>query len=155
MQITISEGCHMLNKKRDREFKFIIDRKARENSRKDIPVQSKKRQYLLAAILIILTLSSCDNTFSIFQSIGQEVKQLGAELFKGTTVRAMGSDATNYYALMSKVVYKPKSGVNWYVRPIDGDTDYFSPGLASDGNTIYVAKADLNANLKDIYSIVY
>jgi len=152
VQITISEGCHMLNKKRDREFKFIIDRKARENSRKDIPVQSKKRQYLLAAILIILTLSSCDNTFSIFQSIGQEVKQLGAELFKGTTVRAMGSDATNYYALMSKVVYKPKSGVNWDVLPIDGDTDYFSPGLASDGNTIYVAKADLNANLKDIYS---
>jgi len=67
----------------------------------------------------------------------------------------MGSDATNYYALMSKVVYKvykPKSGVNWDVLPIDGDTDYFSPGLASDGNTIYVAKADLNANLKDIYS---
>ncbi|HQB07970.1 MAG TPA: hypothetical protein PK712_08920, partial [Rectinema sp.] len=73
----------------------------------------KKSQSIFIAILIILTISSCDNTFSIFQSIGQEKKQLGAELFKATTVRAMGSDGTNYYALMSKVVYKPIAGENW------------------------------------------
>ena len=143
---------NMLNKIRKRESKFFLNRRAREYPRKDICALYKKSQSIFIAILIILTISSCDNTFSIFQSIGQEKKQLGAELFKATTVRAMGSDGTNYYALMSKVVYKPIAGENWNILSIDGDSDYFAPGFASDGSTIFVAKADSNNNLEDIYS---
>lgn len=143
---------NMLNKIRKRESKFFLNREAREYPRKGICALYKKSQSIFIAILIILTISSCDNTFSIFQSIGQEKKQLGAELFKATTVRAMGSDGTNYYALMSKVVYKPIAGENWNILSIDGDSDYFAPGFASDGSTIFVAKADSNNNLEDIYS---
>jgi hypothetical protein len=143
---------NMLNKIRKRKSKFFLNREAREYPRKGICALYKKSQSIFIAILIILTISSCDNTFSIFQSIGQEKKQLGAELFKATTVRAMGSDGTNYYALMSKVVYRPIEGENWNILSIDGDSDYFAPGFASDGSTIFVAKADSNNNLEDIYS---
>ena len=150
---------NMLNKIRKREPKFFSNIGIREYPRKRICTLHKKPQNIFVAILIILTISSCDNTFSIFQSIGQEKKQLGAELFKAATVRAMGSDGTNYYALMSKVVYKPIAGSSWQVLPLpvgddteNKDIDYFAPGLASDGSTIFVAKADSNNNLKDIYS---
>jgi len=64
----------------------------------------------------------------------------------------MAEDTTHYYALLAQVVYRPKNESGWSVLPIDGNTNYFAAGMASDSNTLYVAKADLiNNYLDDIY----
>jgi len=107
--------------------------------------------WVAAALLILLVFAGCDNTFSVFQTIAQEERQIGEDLFKNTTVRAMADDGANYYALLSKVVWRPKSGGNWDVLAIDGSTDYFASGLAGDGAKLYVAKASGNNVLEDIY----
>lgn len=107
---------------------------------------------ILAAILLLL--SGCDTTFSIFQTISQEKKQTGADLFLNTTVRAMGEDGTNYYALLSKVFYRSSGSATatWNLLSVGGTSDYFASGLASNGGTLYVAKSDPNNVLDDIYS---
>jgi len=63
----------------------------------------------------------------------------------------MADDGANYYALLSKVVWRPKSGGSWNVLAIADSTDYFASGLAGDGGNIYVAKASGNNVLEDIY----
>ncbi|MEN6498915.1 MAG: hypothetical protein ABFC65_00080 [Rectinema sp.] len=108
--------------------------------------------WIAAALLILLVFAGCDNTFSVFQTIAKEERQIGEDLFKNTTVRAMADDSANYYALLSKVVWRPKSGGSWNVLAIDGSTDYFAAGLAGNGTKLYVAKADDNNGLEDIYT---
>ncbi len=101
----------------------------------------------------VLLLSGCDNTFSIFQTISQEKKQTGADLFLNTQVRAMANDDTNYYALLAQVFYRGKNSTTWNVLPVNGASTYFASGLASDSaGTVYVAKSDANNVLDDIYS---
>ncbi len=110
--------------------------------------------WIAAASFIVMAFSGCDNTFSVFQTISQEEKQIGADLFQNTTVRAMADDSSNYYALLGQVVWRPKSTASensWNVFPINGSTDYFAAGLAGDGTNIYVAKADGDNVLDDIY----
>lgn len=107
---------------------------------------------LVAATFILLTLWGCDNTFSIFKTISEEEKQIGADLFENTIVRTMADDSSNYYALLAKVVWRAKSGDTWNVLSVHDSTDYFASGLAGDGTNIYVAKADSDNILDDIYT---
>jgi len=67
-------------------------------------------------------------------------------------VRAMADDSANYYALLSQVVWRAKSGNSWNVLAVNGSSDYFAPGLAGGRTKIYVAKADDNNVLDDIYT---
>ncbi len=108
--------------------------------------------WIAAAILVVLVFAGCDNTFSVFQTIAEEKKQVGEDLFKNTTVRAMADDGSNYYALLSQVVWRAKSGNSWNVLAVNGSSDYFAAGLAGDGTNVYVAKADDNNVLDDIYT---
>jgi hypothetical protein len=110
---------------------------------------------IAAATFILLAFSGCDNTFSVFQSISQEEKQIGADLFKNTAARAMADDSSNYYVLLGQVVWRPKSGDSWDVLSVNGSTDYFAAGLAGDGTKIYVAKADINNIFDGIYEGTY
>jgi len=101
----------------------------------------------------ILFLAGCDNTFSVFQTISQEKKQTGADLFLNTQVRAMASDSSNYYALLAQVYYRDKTTAAWNALPVNGASLYLASGLASDSSgTVYVAKSDSNNVLDDIYS---
>ncbi len=107
---------------------------------------------MTAALLSFMLLGGCDNTLGIFSSIAGEKAQTGADLFKDVTVHAMAEDATHYFALLAKVVYRPiDKSAGWETLAINGSTDYYAPGLASDGTTIYVAKANANNVLEDIY----
>jgi hypothetical protein len=107
---------------------------------------------IAALTLAVLIFAGCDNTFSVFQTIAQEEKQVGEDLFENTTVRAMADDSSNYYALLSQVVWRPKSEDSWDVLTVNGSTDYFAAGLAGDGTNLYVAKADDDNVLDDIYT---
>jgi len=107
---------------------------------------------IAALTLVVLIFAGCDNTFSVFQTIAQEEKQVGEDLFENTTVRAMADDSSNYYALLSQVVWRPKSGDSWDVLAVNGSSDYFASGLAGDGTDLYVAKADDDNVLDDIYT---
>ncbi len=103
----------------------------------------------------VLLLVGCDNTFSIFQTISQEKKQTGADLFLNTQVRAMANDSTNYYTMLAQVFYRDRTGTAWNVLLVNGASSYFASGLASDAaGTVYVAKSDSNNVLDDIYSTV-
>lgn len=105
-----------------------------------------------AVILSILVLAGCDNTLGVFSSIAEEKKQAGIDLFNNTIVHAMAEDRSHYFALLAKVVSRPKDkSSGWEVLAVNGSTDYFSPGLASDGTTLYVAKANADNVLEDIY----
>jgi hypothetical protein len=108
--------------------------------------------WIAAAILVVLAFAGCDNTFSVFHTIAEEKKQVGEDLFENTTVRAMADDSANYYALLSQVVWRAKSGNSWNVLAVNGSSDYFAAGLAGDGTNVYVAKADDNNVLDDIYT---
>jgi hypothetical protein len=96
---------------------------------------------ILAFFVSTSTFWSCDNTFHVFDDIQTEVKQSGTDIFKNTTVKALGDDRTNYYAAMAKIWYRPITGGDWKVLPIAGDSDYYSYSLVSDptGAVIYAA----------------
>lgn len=118
--------------------------------------RSSQRSRIVVVLLLfvlVLILSGCDNTFSVFKAISEEKKQTGADLFLNTEVRGMAYDSSNYYALLARVHYRPiaGSGTAWTLLSVDGSTDYFAAGLASSGGTLYVAKADRNNILDDIY----
>jgi len=107
--------------------------------------------WVAAATLVLSVFSGCDNTFSVFQTIAEEKKQVGETLFENTTVRAMADDSSNYYALLSQVVWRAKTGDTWDILSVNSSSDYFAAGLAGDGTNLYVAKADSNNVLDDIY----
>ena len=110
---------------------------------------------LVAATFILLTLWGCDNTFSIFGTISEEKKQIGENLFENTIVRTMADDTSNYYALLSQVVWRAKSGDTWDVLSVHDSTDYFASGLAGDGTNIYVAVSNRDNIFDDIYEGSY
>lgn len=111
--------------------------------------------YAALALTLLVLFAGCDNSFSIFKSISQETKQVGVDLFKNVTVRAMANDAANYYALLGQVVWRPIDGsASWNVLSVNGSTDYFAAGLASDGAKVYVAKANSNNVLVDVYKTI-
>lgn len=108
--------------------------------------------YAALALTLLVLFAGCDNSFSIFKSISLETKQVGVDLFKNVTVRAMANDTANYYALLGQVVWRPIDGsASWNVLSVNGSKDYFAAGLASDGTNVYVAKADSNNVLQDIF----
>jgi hypothetical protein len=88
----------------------------------------------LALFAMMAAFYSCDNTFHVFDDIQTEVKQVGTDIFKNATVKALGDDGTNYYAAMAKAWYRPIAGGDWKVLPIAGDADYESYSLVSDGS---------------------
>lgn len=95
----------------------------------------------MAAFASTAVFWSCDNTFHVFDDIQTEVRQVGTDIFKNATVKALGDDGTNYYAAMAKIWYRPMAGGDWKVLPIAGDSDYYSYSLVSNptGAVIYVA----------------
>ncbi len=96
---------------------------------------------VMAAFASTAVFWSCDNTFHVFDDIQTEVRQVGTDIFKNATVKALGDDGTNYYAAMAKIWYRPMAGGDWKVLPIAGDSDYYSYSLVSDpaGAVIYAA----------------
>jgi hypothetical protein len=108
-------------------------------------LRKRKSLILVAAVLAVLTSSaafwSCDNTFHVFDDIQTEVRQVGTDIFKNATVKALGDDGTNYYAAMAKIWYRPIASGDWKVLPVSGNSDYSSYSLASDpaGSAVYAA----------------
>ncbi len=110
---------------------------------------------LLAALAAALILAGCDNTYGVFHEIQTETKQVGTDIFLNATVKGLGEDAANYYAIMSKIYTRAKSGDTWTVLPVNNLSSYYCAGFASDGaSTIYVASADAasGTTLNGIYS---
>ena len=100
----------------------------------------------------LLVLVACTPSFGVFSEIQTEKAQIGSDIFKNATVKALGEDGTNYYAVMGKVFYRPITGGSWKVLAVNGDSDYFCGGFASDGSSIYVATLDTASTaLKGIY----
>jgi len=115
-------------------------------------------RFLKAVVIagaLTLVFAACDNTYGVFHEIQTEKAQVGTDVFKNVTVKAIAEDATNYYAAMAKVFYKPVTDGLWLVLPVGSanDSDYFCAGLASDGaGAIYIAAADVNStSLKGIF----
>jgi predicted small secreted protein len=113
----------------------------------------------IAALALIaaaaLTLGGCDNTFGVFHEIQTETKQVGTDIFLNATVKGLGEDAVNYYAVMSKLYVRAKSGDTWTVLPVNATSDYYCAGFASDNaSTIYAAVTESASSsaLKGIYS---
>jgi hypothetical protein len=122
-------------------------------------MKNKNFHKLIKAVVMAgafaLIFTACDNTYGVFHEIQTEKAQVGTDVFKNVTVKAIAEDATNYYAAMAKVFYKPLAGGLWLVLPVGSanDSDYFCAGLASDGaGALYVAAADANdTSLKGIF----
>jgi len=102
---------------------------------------------LLTAVLVSFSVAySCDNSFGVFHEIQIEEKQIGTDLFKNASVKALAVDSANYYAAMAKVLYRAKvAGSAWAVLNFKDasdnvTSDYFVNGMVSDGaGTLYVA----------------
>lgn len=122
----------------------------------------KLNRHAIAALALLaaaaaLTLAGCDNTYGVFHEIQTEKAQVGTDQFKNATVKALGEDDANYYAVMAKVFYRTKAGGTWTVLPVGTaqDTSYYCAGFAFDSsNAIYVAAADSasTATLKGIFT---
>ena len=121
----------------------------------------KLDRYSIAALVLLaaaaLALAGCDNTYGVFHEIQTEKAQVGTDQFKNATVKALGEDDANYYAVMAKVFYRAKASGAWTVLPIGTaqDTSYYCAGFASSGsNAIYVAAADSasSTTLKGIFT---
>lgn len=133
---------------------YLRKRVIRASRRLQVPGITGKMMASAAIFAVsMLLLTGCDNTFSIFKTISQEKKQIGADLFLNAEVRAMADDSTNYYVLLAQVYYRPNSGssTTWEPLKVNSSSDYFASGLASDGTNVYVAKSDRNNVLDDIY----
>jgi hypothetical protein len=110
---------------------------------------------ILAAGLAMLILAACNNGYGVFHEIQTEKAQTGTDVFLESTVKAIGEDTANYYAVMAKVFYRPVGGGSWLVLPISSDSDYYCSGFTTNGaGTIYIATSgtDAAAALKGIYS---
>jgi hypothetical protein len=135
--------------------KELADRPSRTSQRGEVASLRPRPclgGWIAVAVFTLAFFAGCDNTFSVFKTIAEEKKQIGEDLFENTIVRAMADDSSNYYALLAQVVWRPKSSSSWDVLAVNGSTDYFAAGLAGDGTNLYVAKADDNNVLEDIYT---
>lgn len=109
----------------------------------------------LIAAAAALTLAGCDNTYGVFHEIQTETKQVGTDIFLNATVKGLGEDASSYYAVMSKIYTRAKTGDTWTVLPVNSDSSYYCAGFVSDGaSAIYAAVTDSASTsaLKGIYT---
>jgi hypothetical protein len=99
---------------------------------------------VLAVLLTSLAVASCDNSFGVFSSIQTEKAQIGTTLYKNATVKALGEDLQNYYAVMSKVYWRSFAGASWTLLSVNGTSDYYAAGFASNAASgkIWVASAN-------------
>ena len=98
---------------------------------------------LLAVGAATLILAACDNSYGVLHEIQTEKAQIGTDVFKNSTVKALGVDGTNYYAAMAKVYTRTIGGNTWSVLSIDGNSDYYCSGFVSSGaGSIFVATAN-------------
>jgi len=103
----------------------------------------------LSILLASLTIASCDNSYGVFSEVQTEKAHVGTTIFKNSTVKSLGEDGLNYYAVMSKV-YSTKSDPatfatgSWTVLPINGLSAYYVAGFATDATSgkIYAATMD-------------
>lgn len=98
----------------------------------------------IALMAVALIVTACDNSYGVFHEIQTEKAQVGTDIFKNTTVKAMGGDGSKYYAAMAKVYAKSTvAGSAWSVLSVGGTSDYYCSGFASDdAGTIYVASSN-------------
>lgn len=109
----------------------------------------------LLAAAASLTLAGCDNTYGVFHEIQTETKQVGTDIYLNATVKGLGEDASSYYAVMSKIYTRAKTGDTWTVLPVNSDSSYYCAGFVSDGaSAIYAAVTDSASTsaLKGIYT---
>jgi hypothetical protein len=90
------------------------------------------------SLAAVLAFASCDNSFGVFQSIQTEKPQVGTSVFLNSTVRSVGEDATNYYAEMASIYYRPKSGGTWKLLSVNGSSDEVA-AMATNSPNLYVA----------------
>jgi hypothetical protein len=100
----------------------------------------------LAVLLACLAAASCDNSYSVLGSIQTEKAQVGTTLFKNATVKALGEDAVHqkFFAVMSKIYRRGFDETSWSLLPVNGVSDYYAAGFASDAASgkIWVASAN-------------
>lgn len=109
----------------------------------------------LLAAAASLTLAGCDNTYGVFHEIQTETKQVGTDIYLNATVKGLGEDASSYYAVMSKIYTRAKTGDTWTVLPVNSDSSYYCAGFVSDGaSAIYAAVTDSasTTTLKGVYT---
>lgn len=122
-------------------------------------MQTKKIAGIFTIIMVAcataLTLAACDNTYGVFHEIQTEKEQVGTDIFKNAAVKAIGDDGTNYYAVMAKVYARDMAddADPWSVLSVNGDSDYYCAGFASDGaGAIYVAATNPSTSaLKGVF----
>ena len=102
-----------------------------------------KHAAALAVLLAVLVIASCDNSYGVLSSIQTEKAQVGTTLFKNATVKAVGVDLVNYYAVMSKIYFRSFAATSWTLLPVNGVSNYYAAGFASDATgRIWVASSD-------------
>lgn len=108
---------------------------------------------MLAPALLAALLGACDNSFGVLADIQTEVAQVGTDLFKNGIVKALGEDGSNYYAIMSKIYSRSFAGDSWSVLSVNGTTDYFTAGFASDKASGKIFAASLNPSSSALLGI--
>lgn len=95
----------------------------------------------LAAALLAATLGmACDNSYGIFNSIQDESKITGSDVFKRVGVASVVSDGTSYFARMTMVYSRPVGGGTWTLLPIGGmGKSYNSYATAAIGTAFYAS----------------
>lgn len=105
-----------------------------------------KTMAALALLAASLTFVACNNAYGVLSGIQTEKAQVGSTLFKNATVKAVGEDRVNYYAVMSKVYYRTFAASSWTLLPVKGVSDYYTAGFASDAASspgrVWVASMD-------------
>jgi hypothetical protein len=116
-----------------------------------------KTMAALALLAASLTFVACNNAYGVLSGIQTEKAQVGTTLFKNATVKAVGEDLVNYYAVMSKVYYRTFAASSWTLLPVNGVSDYYAAGFASDAASspgrVWVASMDpTGTSLYGVYS---
>ncbi|MCE5255909.1 MAG: SBBP repeat-containing protein [Spirochaetaceae bacterium] len=119
---------------------------------------TRKNSILAAAFFIVFMalLAGCNNAFGVFHEIQTEKPQEGTDTFYEVNVKAIVEDASNYYAAMAKVFYRPTSGNAgdiWKLLKVNGTENYFCSGIAADssGNIYVASSAATDGRLNGVY----
>ena len=111
----------------------------------------------LAALLAALLITSCNNSFGVFDSVRKDVAQSTSSDFKQTTVVNFSQFSSYYFAVMSAVYSRPVGGGSWRSVSLPGvGTAYSCTGIASDGSAIYISATsnDTTKPTSNIYKSV-
>jgi len=108
----------------------------------------------LAALLAALLITSCNNSFGVFDSVRKDVAQSTSSDFKETTVVDFAQTTNNYFAVMSAVYSRPVGGGSWRSVSLPGvGTAYSCTGIASDGGSNIYISATSNDTTKPTSNI--